>query len=162
MLLCQKFCNSAPLIFKYGRHQVWRPFFLNHFPSLQLLIESFVINPIYRVLFLTTAVFFAGCGGASVVTNPAPVEVTFNVKRSGAPVTDLTFNLQPIAEGGQALGPIENGVAKLSVMPGTYTYYVTAGKAEAAFNAIPEAYRGGARDRKLEISSGSTIDIALD
>lgn len=121
-----------------------------------------MINPISRVLFLTTAVFFAGCGGPTIVPNPDPVEITFNVKRSGAPVTDLTLNLQPIAEGGQSMGPIENGVAKLSVVPGTYTYYVTQGKSEATLNAIPEAFRGGAMDRKLEISSGSTIDIALD
>lgn len=145
-----------------GRHRVWRPFFLIISQVSNFPIESFVIKPISHVLFLTTAVFFAGCGGATVVTNPAPVEVTFNVKRAGTPLTDLTFNLQPIAEGGQSLGPIENGVAKLSVMPGTYTYYVTEGKSETAFNAIPEAFRGGAMDRKLEISSGSTIDIALD
>jgi len=57
---------------------------------------------------------------------------------------------------------IQNGVAKLAVMPGTYTYYVTQGKTEAAYNAIPETFRGGAMDRKLEVSAGATIDIALD
>jgi len=121
-----------------------------------------VIYCISRVLLLTAAVFFVGCGGPTVVTNPAPGEVTFNVKRSGAPVTDLVLNLQPLADGLPSVGTIENGVVKLPVTPGTYTYYVTQGKSEAAFNAIPEAFRSGAMDRKLEITSSSTVEIALD
>ena len=120
-----------------------------------------MFTPFYRVLALSTTILFAGCG-PQVVTNPDPVEITFNVKRMGMPLNDLTFNLQPIANGGQSQGPIENGVAKLSVMPGTYTYYVSQGKSEATISAIPESYLNGAMDRKLEITSGSTIDIMLD
>lgn len=103
-----------------------------------------------------------GCGGPTVTTNPGPVDMTFNVTRGGKPVTDLRLNLQAIAEGSEAFGMIENGVAKVTVTPGTYTYYVSAGKTEATLKDIPEAMQSGAMDRKLEITAGATVDITLD
>jgi hypothetical protein len=110
---------------------------------------------------LTCAVLCVGCG-PTIVPNPDPVEMTFNVKQGGKPLNDFTFNLQPIAEGAQSLGKIERGVAKLYVMPGTYTYYISAGTSEAALDSIPAAFHNGAMDRKLEINSGTTIDISID
>lgn len=103
-----------------------------------------------------------GCGGPTVTVNPNPVEMTFNVTRGGKAVTDLRLNLQTIGEGSEAFGMIENGVAKVTVTPGTYTYYVSAGKSEASLKEIPEAMQSGAMDRKLEITTGATVDIKLD
>jgi hypothetical protein len=120
-----------------------------------------VTHPTFNLFVLTAAALLVGCG-PDVSTNPAPVEVVFNVKRAGNPLSDLTFNLQPIAAGAQSEGMIEKGVAKLFVVPGTYTYYVSGGKSAAALNSIPETLQNGSMDRKLEIISASTIDIALN
>lgn len=120
-----------------------------------------MIQSVYRFLALTCVVLSVGCG-PTIVPNPAPVEVTFNVKQAGKPLNDFTFNLQPIAEGVQSSGKIEGGVAKLAVTPGTYTYYISQGSSEAALDSIPAAFQNGAMDRKLEITASTTIDVTID
>lgn len=118
-------------------------------------------NPVAKLLVLTVAVVLTGCS-PDVSINPAPIEVAFNVKRAGKPLTDLALNLQPIAEGAQSVGMIDKGVAKLFVVPGTYTYYVTEGKSPIAAKAIPEAFKNGSMDRQIKIESAAAIDIAFD
>jgi hypothetical protein len=120
----------------------------------------------HRFIFITFALVGAalstGCGGPSVTTNPAPVEVTFQVSRAGRPVNDLSLNLQPIASGTESSGVITKGTATLSVTPGTYTYYVSQGKSEATYEDVPEPFRSGSMDRSLVIDTAKTVDLKLD
>lgn len=103
-----------------------------------------------------------GCGGPSVTTNPTPVEVTFQVKRGGRPVDDVNLNLQPTVSGTEASGEVNDGVASLTVTPGTYTYFVSQGKSSRAYDDIPEPFRSGAMDRTLVIERATSVEIALD
>lgn len=106
-----------------------------------------------------------GCG-VNPSKNPDPVEVTGKVAfATGRPVTDVTLNFQPVGDGGQAFAPVKNGEFKGTVMPGKYTYYFTEGprgSSPAAFTAIPDKYRAGALDRKIEIKPGSAVNITLE
>jgi hypothetical protein len=98
----------------------------------------------------------------TVVPNADPVEVTFNVSRGGKPVDDLQLNLQTVAAGAGAFGSIKNGVTKITVFPGSYTYYVSEGSNEKSLAAVPESYHAGSMDRLLEIVDNSPIEIKLD
>jgi hypothetical protein len=112
------------------------------------------------LLLLCSVVWTSGCG-VTVEPNPEPVEVTFKVSQGGKAVGDMKLNLQAIAKGAGAFGDIKNGVAKVSVMPGTYTYYVESPD-DAVLKGIPEAYLSGSMERKLEIVDASPIELKLD
>ncbi len=72
------------------------------------------------------------------------------------------MTLQPLVAGGQAVGDVVNGQLVASVVPGTYTYYIDRGKQEGDLKAIPEAYRTGALDRRLEITQAGTYEVSLN
>ena len=108
-------------------------------------------------------VFLVGCGGVKVVPKPDFVDVTFSVTAGGKPVNDVTMTLLSVGEvGGQVQGPVAQGKLKLSVIPGTYTYFVAEGKNPAAFNAIPAKYHAGAMDRTFEVKEAGSIELKLD
>ncbi|MFN7449612.1 MAG: hypothetical protein ACK56W_00395 [Pirellula sp.] len=108
-------------------------------------------------------VFLVGCGGVKVVPKSDPVEMTFSVTAGGKPVNDVSLTLLSVGEqGGQAQGSVAQGKLKLSVIPGTYTYFVSEGKAPAAFNAIPAKYHAGAMDRTFDVKEAGSIDLKLD
>ena len=119
-----------------------------------------------RKLMALVGLSLVGCGGVNPSKNPDPVEVTGKVAfASGKPVTGVTLNFQPIADGGQAFAPVKDGAFKGAVMPGKYTYFFTEGprgSSPAAFAAIPEKYRAGAMDRQVEIKPGATVNITLE
>lgn len=102
----------------------------------------------------------AGCG-VTVTPNPDPVEVTFNVTSGGKAVDGVTLNLQTVGAGAAAFGEVKSGVAKITVFPGSYTYYFSASD-DKKLDAIPGAYHAGAMDRLLEISSASPIELKVD
>ena len=108
-------------------------------------------------------VFLVGCGGVKVVPKPDFVDVTFSVTAGGKPVNDVSLTLLSVGEvGGQVQGPVAQGKLKLSVIPGTYTYFVAEGKNPAAFNAIPAKYHAGAMDRTFEVKEAGSIELKLD
>jgi hypothetical protein len=57
---------------------------------------------------------------------------------------------------------IANGKSQAKVTPGKYTYFITAGKSPASFNAVPKAYHEGSLERQIEVKAGDTIEIKLD
>jgi hypothetical protein len=120
-------------------------------------VNRFLLTMLAGVLLL-----LPGCGGVTVETNSAAVDVKFNVSRGGKAVNDLKLNLQALAKGAGAVGDIKDGVTTIHVFPGTYTYYVTAGSNEATLAGIPEAFQSGSMDRKIEIVDGSPIEVKLD
>jgi hypothetical protein len=115
---------------------------------------------VLSLLLLCSVAWISGCG-VTVEPNAAPVEVTFNVSQGGKAVTDVKLNLQAIAKGAGAFGDVKNGVAKVTLIPGTYTYFVES-QDDAALKGIPEAYLSGSMERKLEIADASPIELKLD
>jgi hypothetical protein len=115
------------------------------------------------LILLVACTFLAlpGCG-VKVESNGDPVEVTFNVSRGGKAVNDVKLHMQAIAKGAGAFGDVKNGVSKITLFPGTYTYYVAEGSSEAGLAGIPATYLEGSMERKLEITGGSTIEVKLD
>jgi hypothetical protein len=108
-------------------------------------------------------VFLVGCGGVKVVPKPDFVDVTFSVTAGGKPVNDVTMTLLSVGEvGGQVQGPVAQGKLKLSVIPGTYTYFVAEGKNPAAFNAIPAKDHAGSMDRTFDVKEAGSIELNLD
>ncbi|MFM7166902.1 MAG: hypothetical protein ACKO3T_16820 [Planctomycetaceae bacterium] len=112
-------------------------------------------------LLLVAAV--AGCSqNIPVGTNPEPVNVTINVTLGGAPVDGLKFNFQPVGDGLPAIIDIKNGAASGPVTPGNYTWYVSGSEKDLTDKKIPEQYREGSMDRKVDIKGGETIEAKLD
>lgn len=112
---------------------------------------------------LLSLVFLVGCGGVTVVPKADPVEVTFSITANGKPVNDVSMTLLSVGEqGGQAQGSVAQGKLKLTVIPGTYTYFVSEGKTPAAFNAIPAKYHAGATDRTFDVKEAGPIGLKLD
>ena len=107
----------------------------------------------------------AGCGGAAVVPNPEPVEVTVHVTHAGDPVSDVNFNLQPTGAGLPAVVAVKDGELKAKVTPGNYTWYITQASADGSgqkFAAIPAAYLEGSMARQVEVAAtGGTLHIDL-
>lgn len=121
---------------------------------------------VYRLLTISLAAVallaMQGCG-VNVETRSEPIDVTFKVSRGGKAVNDVKLNLHALAKGAGAFGNVKNGSAKLTLFPGTYTYYLTEGSNKASLNGIPATYLEGSMDRKVEISSDSpAIDVKLD
>ncbi len=108
-------------------------------------------------------VFLVGCGGVNVVPKADPVEMSFTITAGGKPVNDVSLTLLSVGEqGGQAQGSVAQGKLKLSVIPGTYTYFVAEGKTPAAFKAIPTKYHAGALDRTFDVKEAGSIELKLD
>lgn len=115
---------------------------------------------VWTLMFLS---LLCGCGGIDPGTNPDPVEVTLNVTMAGKPANDLKFNFQPIGPGAlPAVVDIQNGKVLAKVTPGKYTYFITAGKSPAGFNAVPKAYHEGSMDRQIDLKAGDSIEIRLE
>jgi hypothetical protein len=119
------------------------------------------MNRMVLLLVSSAVVWLTGCGGVTVEPSGAPVEVTFNVSRGGKAVSDMKLNLQAIAKGAGAFGDIKNGAAKITVIPGTYTYYVES-QNDKSIDGIPETFLSGSLERKIEIVDGSPIELKLD
>jgi hypothetical protein len=123
--------------------------------------KTFSVSSIQAAVMLVSTLVLAGCGASITPTN-APVEVTIKVTAKGQPVKNVALTLQPLVGGGQAVGDVVNGQLVTSVVPGTYTYYVERGKQPADLNVIPEAYRVGALDRRLEIKEAGTYEVSMN
>lgn len=116
---------------------------------------------ICRIVVLGVAVI-AGCGPTITKTSD-PVEVTIKATSNGKPLNDVTLSLQPLVAGGQqAAIKMSKGEGKASVTPGTYTYYVETGKSEAEVEKIPEPFRRGDVNRKIEISQSGSFELQLN
>ncbi len=63
------------------------------------------------------------------------------------------LNLQPTKGGVQATLPVKNGQIRGTVVPGTYTYYLTEGPKLSAYREVPERFRSGSMDRQVEIAN---------
>lgn len=113
------------------------------------------------VMFVSGFSFLLGCG-PEIVQNPNPVEVTFQVAMGESPLDGVVLNLQPIGNGLQCQAPVAKGEAKTMVTPGSYTYFFTEGKSEAAFKKIPEAFQKGSLDRKIEIDASKAIQLSVN
>ena len=115
---------------------------------------------VFAVAMLASIV--VGCGGVDPGLNPAPQMTTLSVTIGGKPADDIKFNLQPIGSGLPAAIEIENGEGDFDITPGEYTYFITAGKSEAAFKQVPEKYHAGAMDRKFTVKGGENLEFKLD
>lgn len=98
--------------------------------------------------------------------NPDPVEVTGQVtSATGKPVTDVVLTFQPVDRGATATAVVKNGQYKASVIPGTYTFFFAEGPkgvSPAGYNAIPEKYRAGSLDRKVEVKGAGEVNLSID
>ncbi len=115
-----------------------------------------------RILCAVLVLASLGCGGVSVAPFSDPVDVTGKVTMSGKPLTDVKLNFQPTGDGLPAVVDVKGGAFTAKLTPGKYTYYMTPGKKEAAFKAIPEKYLAGSMDRQHEIAAGTTLELLLD
>ena len=123
--------------------------------------KTYSVSSIQAAAMLLSMMVLAGCGASITPTNE-PVEVTIKVTAKGQPVKNVALTLQPLVGGGQAVGDVVNGQLVTSVVPGTYTYYIDRGKQESDLKAIPEAYRVGALDRRLEIKEAGTYEVSMN
>lgn len=115
-----------------------------------------------RSLLLFGLIALAGCG-ESIVKTSEPIQVTIMATSGGKPLNDVTLTFQPLVAGGQQADiKIVKGEGAGVVVPGSYTYYVEKGKDMAVVEKIPESFRRGAMDRKLEITQAKTIELKLD
>jgi hypothetical protein len=120
-----------------------------------------IVSTLHSAVLLVSMMTLVGCGASITPTNE-PVEVTIKVTAKGQPVKNVALTLQPLVGGGQAVGDVVNGQLVTSVVPGTYTYYIDRGKQPADLKTIPEAYRVGALDRRLEIQEAGTYEVSMN
>jgi|694.fasta_scaffold00147_37 hypothetical protein len=111
---------------------------------------------------LLACVSLLGCG-PTITKNADPVEVKIKVTSNGKPVDKVTLTLQPMTHGAvQSDSPVVKGECKAMVVPGTYTYYVASGANDSAVQKIPEAFRRGDMERKLEITQAGNFEVQLN
>ena len=113
------------------------------------------------VALICGLLLLSGCG-VSVTPNPEPVDVSVTVTAGGKPVTDVKFNFQPIGDGLPAVVDLTDGKLQAKVTPGEYTWFVSPGKKENSFAAIPAVYHEGSLDRQLKVNGGDVIELKLD
>lgn len=119
-------------------------------------------NAKIRCLGTLLSIFLLGCG-PTITKNADPVEVKIKVTSNGKPVDKVTLTLQPMTHGAvQSDSPVVKGECKAMVVPGTYTYYVANGATESAVQKIPEAFRRGDMERKLEITQAGSFELQLN
>jgi hypothetical protein len=97
----------------------------------------------------------AGCG-VSTGSNLDPIDITGKLTMQGRAVSGVKLNLQAIEGGAHAILDVKNGEFRGSVTPGTYTFFVEGG------SDIPEKYRLGAMDRRIEVRAGGPLALTLD
>ena len=115
-----------------------------------------------RILVPIGLCVLAGCGGVSVTPNGDPVDVSVTVTVGGKAVNDIRFNFQPTGDGLPAVVDVTGGKFQGKVTPGNYTWFISPGKSESSFAAIPVLYHEGALERQFEITGGDSIEINLD
>jgi hypothetical protein len=115
-------------------------------------------------MFVLTMLVLAsvGCGGVDPGTNPVPRTTFLSVTIGGKPADDIKFNLQPVGNALPAAIDIKDGEAEFEMTPGEYTYFISAGKSEAAFKQVPEKYHAGSMDRKFTVQGGEKLEFKLD
>ena len=115
-----------------------------------------------------------GCGGVTPDTFAEPVDVTGKVTAPGGkPVKDLVLNFQPLGDGLPV--PVKlgaDGAFTAKVIPGKYTYYVTAKSGrttdevlrneDAWMKTVPEKFRSGDKDRVIKVEPGQSLDLKLE
>lgn len=117
--------------------------------------------PVLCSIALLSLVTLVGCGTA-ITPTPARVDVTIKVTAGGQPVKNVSMTLQPLEGGAQAVADVVNGQFVANVVPGTYTYYIDRGKQESDLKVIPEAFRLGALDRRLELKEAGTYEVSIN
>ncbi len=114
-----------------------------------------------RSLVMLGLVGLVGCG-TPVAQVDQPVDITVKVTMGGKPLDGVTMTLQPMVDGAQAALPVEKGELKGTVVPGVYTYYIDSGKSEAALAKIPDSFRMGSKERKLEILAPGSYEVQIN
>jgi hypothetical protein len=114
-----------------------------------------------RLLSCVLLTLAVGCG-ASVTPTSQPVDISGEVKASGKPVSGVKLNLQPTGDGLPAVIDVQDGKFTAQVIPGKYTYFISAGKDAAALKKINEKYQSGSADRQYDVGSGTQLTLALD
>lgn len=103
-----------------------------------------------------------GCG-VNPGTTPDQVDVTGKLAVKGKAIDGVQVRFQPMsATGNPAEFPVTNGAFKGKMTPGQYTYYVTEGKSAAAFKTVPDAFKMGSADRKVDVAAGAALDLKAD
>ena len=117
-----------------------------------------------RAVLITIAILSLAVAGCGTPVNQAglPIPITIRVLVKGKPINDVQLTLQPMVDGAQSQGMISKGEFKAEVVPGIYTYYIDSGKSEAELKKVPDSYRLGAKDRKLELTQAGTFEISID
>ena len=108
---------------------------------------------------------FSGCSSGDPGKKPEPVEKNGTLKLNGAPLTDVVVNLQPTTPNCHPVAAtVTDGKFKVTVIPGTYLFFITQGKLPASYKGVPQEYREASLERdELVVASGdSTIDISIE
>ena len=106
--------------------------------------------------------FGLGCGGVNVGQVADPVGITGQITMEDLPLSGVRLNLQPTGDGMPTGMDVTGGKFEGDVVPGKYTYFLSAGKDAAAFKKVPEEYHSGAMDREIEVAAGATLDLIID
>lgn len=114
-----------------------------------------------RLLSCVLLTLVVGCG-ASVTPTSLPVDISGEIKASGKPVSGVKLNLQPTGDGLPAVIDVKDGKFTAQVIPGKYTYFISAGKDAAALKKIKEKYQSGSADRQYDVASGTQLTLSLD
>lgn len=112
-------------------------------------------------LLMFLLVLAAGCYKPG--RNAEPVEISGQVSLGAKPLHGVMINFQPVVKGGaEAAFPVDRGSFRGPVIPGKYTYFVSAGSAKEALDGVPEKFLRGALDRTVDIEPGKQLDIRLN
>lgn len=80
----------------------------------------------------------------------------------GKPVSGVMLNFQPTGDGMPAVIAVDKGAFSGDVIPGKYTYFLSAGKDANAFKKVPEKYQAGATDRQIDITAGTPLNLEMN
>lgn len=112
----------------------------------------------FHILLLLSVV--AGCG--SVAPTKEPVDVSVSLSTGGKPIDGVKFNFQPTGEGLPAVLDVKDGQIQAKVIPGKYTWFVSAGDAASSLKGIPTKYCEGSLERQFEIAGGESLKLDLN
>lgn len=115
-----------------------------------------------RKLCAVIVLLSMGCGGVNVGQVADPVGIIGQLTVEGLPLSGVRLNLQPIGEGMPTGMAVTEGKFQGDVVPGKYTYFLSAGKDPAVFKKVPEEYHSGSMDREVDVAAGATLDLILD
>lgn len=102
-----------------------------------------------------------GCG-AQVAQVAERVTISGEVVMEGKPVTGVMLNLQPTGDGMPAVIKVSEGTFEAEVVPGMYSFFLSAGKNAKLFKKIPEEYLSASMDRQYDVADGTTLDLVID